>query len=161
MKFEIYFPESTHAKPITGRLFLIITRNGDGEPRTQLFDVPLFATDVTQLPPGVSVVIDATTPGYPVENFTAIPPGDYYIQALLNVYTEFHRADGHTVWAHMDQWEGQHFEQSPGNRISPVLKVRLGPGTVTHLGLTRIIPPVEVPPDTKWVRHVKIQSALL
>ena len=24
-----------------------------------------------------------------------------------------------------------------------------------------MLPPVEVPPDTKWVKHIKIQSALL
>src|SRR5580704_15422607 len=130
MKFEISFPESVHAEPITGRLFLILSGNGDSEPRLQLFDVPMFATGVAQLAPSAIAVIDVATPGYPVSSLAQIPPGDYYVQALLNVYTEFHRADGHTVWAHMDQWEGQHFEQSPGNRISPVLKVRLGPGTV-------------------------------
>lgn len=91
MKFEISFSESVHAEPITGRLFLIVTRSGESEPRTQLFDVPVLATDVSQLAPGTSVVIDAATPGYPIKNLTEIPPGDYHIQALMNVYTRFSR----------------------------------------------------------------------
>ena len=54
-----------------------------------------------------------------------MPAGDYYVQALLNIYTEFHRADGHVIWAHMDQWEGQQFSRSPGNLYSEVRKVHL------------------------------------
>ena len=49
------------------------------------------------------------------------------MQALVNVYTEFHRADGHTIWAHMDQWEGQQFNKSPGNLYSEVHKIHLDP----------------------------------
>ena len=163
MRFEIYFPESAHAKPITGRLFLIVTRNGDSEPRTQLFDVPVFATDVTQLPPGASAVIGPSSPGYPVKNLTEIPPGDYYVQALLNVYTEFHRADGHTVWAHMDQWEGQDLARSPGNLISEVQKIHLDPAVCTEfkLELSKAIPPISVPHDTEWVKRIKVESKLL
>jgi hypothetical protein len=161
----ITVPTSNTAAPITGRVFLFVTRDSTPEPRFQGgalgLNAPIFGRDVRALAPGQSVTLGRATEGFPMRTLGDLPPGEYYVQALVNVYTEFHRADGHTVWAHMDQWEGQHFEQSPGNRISPVLKVRLGPGTVTHLGLTRIIPPVEVPPDTKWVRHVKIQSALL
>ena len=37
---------------------------------------------------------------------------------MLNVYTTFHRADGHVVKMHMDQWEGQDFPVSPGNLYS-------------------------------------------
>jgi hypothetical protein len=63
MKFEIFLPESVHAEPITGRLFLIPPRNGDSEPRMQLFDLPVFATGVSELAPGITAVIDAATPG--------------------------------------------------------------------------------------------------
>jgi len=93
----------------------------------QLFDAPLFATSLSQLAPGTTAVIDAATPGYPVSSLAQIPPGDYYVPALLNVYTEFHRADGHTMWAHMDQWEGQDLARSPGNLISEVKRIHLDP----------------------------------
>jgi hypothetical protein len=151
--------------PVTGRVFVFVTRDSTPEPRFQGgslgLNAPVFGRDVNRLAPGQSVTLGRATDGFPPRTLGELPPGDYYVQALLNVYTEFHRADGHTIWAHMDQWEGQHFEQSPGNWLSVVRKVRLAPGTVVHLDLTRVIPPVEVPPDTKWVKHVKIQSALL
>ena len=163
MKFAITFPESVHVEPITGRLFLIVTRNGDSEPRTQLFDVPMFATDVSQLAPGASAIIDARALGYPFKNFTEIPAGDYYVQALLNVYTEFHRADGHTVWAHMDRWEGQDLAQSPGNLISEVQKIHVNPAACTEFKfeLSKVIPPIIVPEDTGWVKRIKFENRLL
>jgi hypothetical protein len=163
MKFEVCFPESVHAEPITGRLFLILTRSGDGEPRMQLFDVPVFAIGVSELAPGESVVIDAATPGYPVSALAEMAAGDYYIQALLNVYTEFHRADGHTVWAHMDQWEGQDLSRSPGNLISEVQNIHLDPaaGGNFKLELTKTIASIEIPADTEWVKRIKFQSNLL
>ena len=43
------------------------------------------------------------------------PAGEYWVQPFVNVYTKFARADGHTVWLHMDQWEGQNWKRSPGN----------------------------------------------
>jgi hypothetical protein len=43
-------------------------------------------------------------------------------------HTEFPRADGHVIWAHMDQWEGQNLTRSPGNLFSDVRKVHLDPG---------------------------------
>jgi hypothetical protein len=92
-----------------------------------------------------------------------VPAGDYYAQALVNVYTEFHRADGHTIWAHMDQWEGQQFNRSPGNLYSEVRKAHLdsAAGYDVKLSLTKVIPTVEVPADTPWVKHVKMQSEML
>src|SRR3989441_4273734 len=110
-----------------------------------------------------SAVIDGSTLGYPVASLTDIPAGDYRVQALLSVYSEFHRADGHTLWLHDDQWEGQQFNKSPGNLVSEVRKVHLDPAAAdtVRLELARALPPVELPPDTKWVKHVKIQSKML
>jgi hypothetical protein len=63
----------------------------------------------------------------------------------------------------MDQWEGQHFARSPGNLVSDVQRVHLDPhaGYTVKLSLGHVIPPVQVPADTKWVRQLKIQSPLL
>ena len=36
-----------------------------------------------------------------------------------------------------------------------------GPGPGHGRDLTKVIPPVETPNDTKWVKHIKIQSNLL
>jgi hypothetical protein len=172
LRFEISFPESLSGEPITGRMFVMITRNADSEPRFQVGaytnrpganNAPLFGVDVNQLKPGESVVIDENTLGYPPHSLRDIPAGDYYVQALLNVYTEFHRSDGHVIWAHMDQWEGQKFNLSPGNLLSEGQKVHINPnaGYTVKLSLTRVIPPIDIPPDTKWVKRIKMQSKLL
>jgi hypothetical protein len=165
-RFEISFPATAHAGPVTGRVFVVISRHEQPEPRLQVGswtqEAPFFGTDVFQLAPGAVAIIDGETPGYPLSGLKQVPPGDYYVQALLNVYTEFHRADGHVLWAHLDQWEGQQFNLAPGNLYSEMKKVHLDPaGCICKLTLARVIPPVEMPPDTRWVKHIKIVSKLL
>jgi hypothetical protein len=167
LRFKVSFPASTHAQPITGRVFVVISNREDPEPRLQVGfwgdTSPLFGADVVQLKPGDAALINGTTLGYPPASLADIPAGDYYVQALINIYTNCHRSDGHTLWVHLDQWEGQQFNRSPGNLYSEVAKVRLDPaaGYEVNLSLTKVIPPLEVPKDTEWVRHIKIQSDLL
>ena len=126
-RFEVSFPASAHAQPVTGRVFVILSRRDHPEPRLQagwwFQQTPIYGADISQLQPGQAAVIDAHALGYPFKSLEQLPAGDYYVQALINVYTEFHRADGHTIWAHMDQWEGQQFNKSPGNLYSDVQKV--------------------------------------
>jgi hypothetical protein len=166
-RFEISFPASVHGKPITGRVFVVISKKDTPEPRLQAgswtLRSPFFGADVGQLQPGQPAVIDQATPGYPLKSLSGIPAGDYYVQALVNVYTECRRSDGHTVWVHLDQWEGQRFNRSPGNLYSAVQKVHLdaNAGYDVKLSLDKVIPPVKVAADTEWVKHIKIQSALL
>src|SRR3989454_5770601 len=80
---------------------------------------PFFGVDVTQLAPGAPGVIDGTTLGYPVSSLKEIPAGDYYVQGLLNVNSEFHPAAGTTLWLHADRWEGSQFNKPPGNLGAP------------------------------------------
>ena len=165
-EFEISFPSSPHREPITGRLLLMLSRTNQPEVRYQVGWVnspPVFGIDVSQLAAGEAAMIDGKVPGFPLRSLRDVPPGEYYVQALLNVYTEFHRADGHVIWAHMDQWEGQQFNRSPGNLFSKPQKIRLDGSRRTKIkvSLTEVIPPIQVPGDTEWVRHVRIQSELL
>lgn len=110
-KFEVSFPASAHAGAITGRVFVMITKNDTPEPRLQAGGLrnipPIFGINVNEWAPGRAVIVEDNTPGYPLRSLHDIPEDDYYVQALVNIYTEFHRSDGHTIWAHMDQWEGQ------------------------------------------------------
>jgi hypothetical protein len=162
---RIVLDESAAPAPVTGRLFLFLARTDDREPRFQAGSyggsVPFFGVDVSALAPGQAATIDAGALGFPLESLRDVPPGDYYAQALLNVYTEFHRADGHVIWAHMDQWEGQRFNRAPGNLVSDVQRVHVDHDATISLALTRVLPPVEIPVDTKWVKRIKIQSKLL
>jgi hypothetical protein len=167
LRFEISFPSSVHPEAITGRVFVMITKDEKREPRLQAGSwsrsVPFFGLDVESIKPGEVAVIDENILGYPPKSLSEVPPGDYSVQGLVNIYTQFHRSDGHVIWAHMDQWEGQQFNRSPGNLYSEVKSVHLDPdsGYTVELSLDKVIPPVEVPEDTKWVKRIKIQSKLL
>ena len=164
LRFEITVPAALRDQPQTGRMYVFLTRDSSPEPRLQVRHesdcTPFFGVDVTQLHAGSPGVIDGTTLGYPVASLRELPAGDYYVQGLLNVYTEFHRADGRTLWLHDDQWEGQQFNRSPGNLVSEVTRVHIDPSRpdTVRIALARALPPIELPPDTRWVKHVKIQS---
>jgi hypothetical protein len=166
-RFEISYPASLDNGPITGRLFVMISKNNRVEPRLQAgsynASIPFYGLDVQGLRPGAQAVIDTSVPGYPVESLSKLPAGEYYVQALLNVYTQVRRKDGHVIWVHMDQWEGQQWNRSPGNLVSEVQQLRLDPakGFNVKLRLTKKLPPVQVPPDTQWVKRVKLQSKML
>lgn len=165
--FEVSFAADAHPEPVTGRVFVVVSPDSMPEPRLQagsfFGSAPFFGADVSALAPGRSATIDGSTPGFPVERLSDLPAGDYFVQAILNVYTEFHRSDGHTIWAHMDQWEGQQFNRSPANLYSAAQKVHLDParGYRVRLSMDQVIPPLRPPADTRWVKHVKIRSDLL
>ncbi len=108
-------------------------------------------------------MFDGSTRGYPPERLRDLPAGDYFVQAVLNVYTTFHRADGHTIKAHMDRWEGQKWNLSPGNLVSEPQRVYLDPkvGGTVRISLARALPPIDPPADTKYVRHLKFRSDIL
>src|SRR5689334_23514130 len=95
--FKITLPAS-QPQPLTGRLFVIIARANDPEPRLQVGSwrsrTQMIAVDVQGLPWGGSATLDALTLGYPLKSVRELPAGDYYVQALLNVYTRFQRSDG-------------------------------------------------------------------
>jgi len=112
---------------------------------------------------GRPAVIDATTRGWPLESVTQIRPGDYTVQAVLNVYTTFTRADGHTIKAHMDQWEGQHWNRSPGNLYSEPQRVHIDPAIAApiRIVLNRKIPAIDPPADTQYVKHIRFRSEIL
>ncbi len=164
-RFEISFPASAHAGPITGRVYVMIARENTDEPRLQIgrTGVPFFGRDIEKLGPGQTAAIDGSDLGSPVASLRDLPAGDYFVQAFINVYSEFKRADGHTVWMHDDQWEGQRWTRSPGNLKSAVQRVRLDPkaGGVVKLSAADVLPPVVVPPDTAWVKRFKFQSPTL
>ena len=165
LRFEVSFPSTAVGTPVTGRVFVMISRVNDREPRLQIgrTGVPFFGRDVEQLKPGQPAAIDESDLGAPLESLAEIPPGEYFVQAMVNVYSEFRRADGHVLWMHDDQWEGQHWNRSPGNLYSDVQRVHLDPAQagVVKLSAGNVIPPVEIPADTAYVKRFKFQSPSL
>ena len=86
----------------------------------------MFGMDVDGMKPGQTVVVDDSANGYPIRNLRDVPPGEYYVQAVLHRYETFHRSDGHTVKLPMDRGEGQHWNIAPGNLYSAPRKITLG-----------------------------------
>jgi len=61
-----------------------------------------------------------------------------------------------------DRGEGQHWNLAPGNLYSTPRKVKIGPGAAPiAVSLDKVIGPIAPKPDTKYVRHLRIQSDLL
>ena len=91
-----------------------------------------------------------------------MPPGEYILQVVLNKYETFHRSDGKTIKLHPDMGEGQHWNISPGNLYSKPQKIVIGPNAApVSVALTEVIPSIKPPADTKYIRHIRIQSDVL
>lgn len=154
-------------QPLDGRLLLLLSNNNRAEPRLQIVDGPqtqlAFGIDVENWNAGQSKTITATAFGYPIQSLAQVPPGEYYVQALLHKYETFHRKDGHVVKLPMDRGEGQQWNQAPGNLYSKPVKIRVDPRlkNIIRIELTEEIPPIKEPEDTRYIRHIKIQSKLL
>jgi enterochelin esterase-like enzyme len=187
LRFEISFPKEASATPIDGRVLLLISNNNEQEPRFQIsFDATksqqIFGVDVDALTAGSTAVVDPGTLGYPAESLNDLPAGEYWVQAVLNIYETFHLANGHTIKLPPDKGEGQHWQTKPGNLFSKPQKMHLDPraGQTIRISLSEKIPAVEADPkdvdsllgwsgandahaivDNKWVRHIRIQSDLL
>src|SRR3954468_20047321 len=132
LRFAISFPAARSAQPLDGRIILVVSNNDKREPRFQnnVYDADTqlaFGIDVDSLGAGQEAYVDGTTFGYPLASIGAIPPGEYWVQAVFNKYSTFHRGDGHVVKLHMDRGEGQHWNTSPGNLYNKPARVRVDP----------------------------------
>jgi enterochelin esterase-like enzyme len=106
--------------------------------------------------------------GFPLESFANIPPGDYSVQAFLNVYTTFTRADGSVVKLHMPCGDGHFQFDSPGNLYSDVQQVSIETDTTIELTLNTLIPTPEGEScqqgngiESEHLKFLKIKSEVL
>jgi hypothetical protein len=165
-QFSVSFPKERSAQPLDGRLLLLLSNDSTAEPRMQIGLSPktqmIFGIDIDQLQPGQTATIDETAYGYPIRYLHDVPAGEYFVQVVLHRYETFHRADGHTVKLPMDRGEGQHWNLAPGNLYSKPQKITLSasPQNIA-ITLDHEIPPIDPPKDTKYIRHMRIQSQLL
>jgi len=167
LRLGVSFPQEWSKQPLDGRMLLMISADGTAEPRFQINDGPktqlIFGIDVDGLKPEQVAVFDKSVFGYPVKSIAEIPAGEYWVQALLNRYETFRRADGHTVKLPMDKGEGQQWNKKPGNLYSAPRKIFLDPkkDELVKIVLDQEIPAIPDPEDTKYIKHIKIQSKLL
>lgn len=167
VKFSISFSSELIEEAQDGRLLLLLSNNDQAEPRFQINDglntQLIFGIDVDGMKPGQEIVVDRSAFGYPLSSIAAIPPGNYFAQALINRYETFHLKTGHTVKLPPDQGEGQQWNRKPGNFYSKPVPITITgtKGEEFKLVMDQKIPPVEQPTDTKYVKHIKIESKLL
>ncbi|GAB3495444.1 alpha/beta hydrolase-fold protein [Spirosoma knui] len=170
--FSVSFPASQSTKPLDGRVLLILAKTNKPEPREQVSDAvetaQIFGVDVDGLKPGQAAIINASTFGYPKQSLKDLPTGEYYVQAVLHKYEIFQVKNGpngtrNTVKLPMDRGEGQNWRTAPGNLFSKPVKIRLNAGAKQSFAvvLDQVNPPIDEPKDTKFIKHIKIQSKLL
>lgn len=165
--FRIQISPDLKQSVLDGRLLLLISANNLKEPRFQINDAVntqiVFGKDVENWQTGTSQLVSEDAFGYPVERVNSIPAGDYYVQALLHKYETLHLKTGQTVKLPMDRGEGQHWNEAPGNIYSAPVKIHIDPKASNEIFITidKEIPPKKEPEDTKYIKHIKIQSKLL
>ena len=167
LRIGVSFLSTLSPEPLHGRLLLMISKDQSKEPRFQINDGPnsqqIFGIDLDGLEPNTDALFGGSVPGYPLRSLNDIPPGEYWVQAVLHRYETFHRADGHSVKLPMDRGEGQHWNRAPGNLYCAPRKIRVDPKKAKQIRilLDKEIPPIPPPEDTKYIKHVKIRSKLL
>ena len=169
LEFAVGFPASQSSVALDGRVILLLSRDLTREPRLHveanepLATPYLFGLNVEGLTPGSNAVLNDNAFGWPAAHLSAIPSGDYYVQAVLNRYETFHLADGRTLKLPPDKGEGQQWANKPGNLYSTPLKLHLDASHPerTVLTLDQQIPAISPKTDSEFIRHIRIRSELL
>ena len=166
-EFSISFTKEMSDAAQDGHIVLMLATNDKLEPRSQInfgLNTQLaFGIDVEGLKPGDEVIVDQTTFGFPIKSLKEVPTGEYFVQALINRYETFNLKGGKSVKLPPDQGEGQHWNIKPGNFYSKPFKIKIeaGKSEMFNVVMDQKIPPIEEPKETKYVKHIKIQSKLL
>ena len=166
-RFFVQFDEQLTIDSEDGRLLLMLARGDSDEPRFRIGNSAdtqlIFGLNVTDWAAGTSVVVDDTAIGFPLADLSKVPPGKYVVQALLNRYKDFNLSNGKTVSLPPDQGEGQQWQRKPGNFYSTPVEIEILAGnsdSITVL-MDQVIPPIEPPADTKYIKHIRMRSDLL
>jgi S-formylglutathione hydrolase FrmB len=149
-RFEISLRSELKVEPKPGRLFVVLSRTNNPEPRFDLgktdSDAPLaLARDVKGIAAGSTEVLDSRSFIFPATNLAELPAGDYFVQAVFDSNPDLRLAN------------------APGNLFSAVQRIAL-PATDTtaiKLELSNQVPPEHLPPDTESLKYIKLQSRLL
>lgn len=166
-KITVSFDTSLGDKNQDGRLLILFSLDDSNEPRFQINDGPqsqqVFGMDVEGWTPGENLQFDINSFGYPVNGFQNLPSGTYNVQALLNRYETFNLSTGHTVKLPPEKGEGQQWNRKPGNFYSEPVKVNITQGEAISIALKmdQVIPEITPPEDTKYIKHIKMQSEKL
>lgn len=165
--FAVTVPATVAGGNIDGRLIVILTKDEATEPRLQVrpdyWGAQVFGVDVAGLAPGGQASIGPATAGFPARVLADVPKGQYHVQAVLHRYEIYRLANGKTVKLPAPRGGGQNWRKEPGNLFSTPRLVDFDPARTTRIAVTldKVIPPVEEPRDTEFIRHFKFRSAKL
>lgn len=168
-RVSVDFPSARSAAAIDGRLILLFSRDLTREPRShvapnEVLAAPyMFGQNVDGWRPGQAVLIGAGAFGWPAARIEDLPAGDYLVQAVVNRYEEFRLADGRVLKLPPDRGEGQQWASKPGNLYNRPVTVHIDSAHPVHvaLHLDQEMAPVTPAPETEFIRHLRIRSALL
>lgn len=164
VRFSVTVPAARAAGPLDGRLLVLLSTDPAAEPRFQINENPstqiVMGIDVENRRSGTPVSVDGRATFYPIRSLKDLKAGTYFVQALLHRYETFHLATGKTVNLPMDRGEGQQWNRAPGNLYSKPVKLTFDPMSNKRidLSLDQEIPPIPPLADTKYIKHVRIQS---
>jgi hypothetical protein len=148
LKFQITLRPGLAPETSSGRLFVILAHTNQREPRLTIgHTVPnapvVLARDLPMLSPDQAVTLDQTAYTFPISNLSALPAGEYFVQALFDWNRDVRSP------------------AAPGNLFSTPKKLRLSPDTgMVKLELSERVPE-ESQAESAQIKFVKIQSKLL
>src|SRR5262245_58562523 len=87
-RFEITFTRTARAEPVTGQVYVAISRTNSPTPIAQASPtgVPLFSRAADALAPDQPVTIGSDDMGHPLKSLRDLPAGEYWAQPFVNVY---------------------------------------------------------------------------
>ena len=149
-RFEVTADGQVLNAPVDGRVIVAVTEVTQQEPRLRIGRVganatPIFAVDVDDFRPGVVAVVDDTATAFPVDDLSSLLPGDYRVQAVLDMSHDLKSPN------------------APGNLYSKPRRVSVSArgDAVIPLILSEQVADEQLPPPTEYVRFVSLRSQLL
>jgi hypothetical protein len=165
--FSISFTKELNDQAQDGRLLLMLSNNNKAEPRQQINDglntQLIFGVDVDGMKAGDQIILDDRAIGFPIRKLSDVPAGEYYVQALINRYETFKLKTGQAVKLPPDRGEGQQWNSKPGNFYSKPTKISFDSKSSNNIAISidQKIPAIDPPKDTKYIKHIRIQSKML
>lgn len=149
VRFELSGRTNLFSSGITGRLLIVLGRNKDSEPRERIGATGMDADPVTGFDlkgfRGLLTPVPTNTSLFPQREWSEIPKGTYYAQAVLMTNRDIR------------------LPNAPGNFFSVPQEIHLDPAhpIQVRLNLDRQLPSEKLPADTDEVRYLKILSPRL
>ena len=163
--FKISFSDVLSNQARDGRLPLMNYNINENEARFQITNglntQLIIGMDVEDLSPDDEITIDAPVFGIPSISTDGINAGSYYVRTVLNRYETNNTSSCHQVKLPPDKGEGQQWDRKPVNFYSLPILLELNEGGKYNIVMVHEIPPIDIPKDAKYLKHIKLKSQLL